>query len=48
MKDILEEIVAHKRTEVERMKQLLSDNRLYTCPTLYEQGAEKLRDRHYC
>ena len=29
MKDILEEIVAHKRMEVERMKQLLSEREIY-------------------
>ena len=29
MKDILEEIVAHKRMEVERMKQLLSEREIH-------------------
>lgn len=30
MKDVLDEIIAHKRLEVERMKQLLSPHKLYT------------------
>ena len=45
MKDVLEEIVAHKRLEVERFKQAVSPSTLYD---FYAQSANGVRDGDHC